>query len=262
MRPRRAISGPSTGLRIVSLSAPRSRPKGLSRAFTLIELLTVIAIVMLIMGLALPNFIEIMRNRKWSAAVGNVQNMIIRARAFATNCRTDASVEFDVQGDNGTRMWLESESNLIETMPDYTTFVNTLRSGSKAGSPEYVFRNSVWAASGGASNGSYNPANTQAMYQYGNTIYYGDNARQSEVVWLGSGMTLDRSGSHSPNFVSWDAPRIGCPYGKDNYPDVRIGPHGALVQSREPTLCFKETGAEQRRSFTVVRCTGRLVSSR
>jgi len=238
------------------------RPWRRRRGFTLIELLTVIGILMLVMGLALPNFIEILRNRKWTAAIGSVQNFITRCRAFATNCRTDASVEFDVQGDNGTRLWLESESNLIETMPDYTTFVNNLRSGTRSGSPEYVFRNSVWAASGGATNGSYNPANTQAVYPYGNTIYYGDNARQSEVVWLGSGMTLDVSPGHSPNFVSWDAARIGCPYGKDAWRDVRIGPHGALVASVEPTLCFKQTGAEQRRNFQVIRCTGRLVPTR
>jgi prepilin-type N-terminal cleavage/methylation domain-containing protein len=236
------------------------RPKRATSGFTLIELLTVIAIIMLIMGLALPNFIEIMRNRRWTEALGTVQNMITRARALATGYRNDMSVEFDVQGDNGTRMWLESEVILIETMPDFSTYVANQVAGSRSSTPYYVFLVSVWAASGGASNGSFNAANTKTVYAYGNMIYYGDNARQSEVVWLGSRMTLDRTGGFSPNFESWDAPRIGCPYGKDGYPDVRIGPHGALVPSIEPTICFKEIGANQRRQYQVVRCTGRLVA--
>ncbi len=97
--------------------------------FTLIEMMTVIAIIMLLMALTLPNFVEMMRGRRWSASLGNIQLMVTRARSFAANARTDAAVEFAINLDNGTRMWVESEVNEIETMPDFSIYVANIRAG-------------------------------------------------------------------------------------------------------------------------------------
>ena len=60
-----------------------SRKDG-KQGFTLIELLAVVAIIILVMALAMPNFVAMLRGRKWAAAVGNIQGMIWRARALAT----------------------------------------------------------------------------------------------------------------------------------------------------------------------------------
>ncbi len=223
--------------------------------FTLIEMLAVIAIIMMVMALALPNFIELMRGRKWASATGNIQLMITRARAFASNNRVDTSVEFNISIDNGTRMWLESEVNQIETMPDIGTFLQFIRDANTSSSADYAFSRTVWLASGGHTDGTYHPEDTQSGSN-------GDNAHQSEEMVLGIGMTIDTTSNRSPDFVNFDAPRAGCPYGKDNYPDVRVGQHGALLQTADPTLCLKEIGQEKRQSFTVVRCTGRLVRPR
>ena len=115
-----------------------------SRGFTLIELLTVVAIMMLVMGMALPNFIAMMKERKWSTAVGNIQNMIWRARAFATNERCDCSVEMQIDNST-TTMWLESESNVIESIPDYDWLQHHL-----GGASAVYWVRSIFYASGGS----------------------------------------------------------------------------------------------------------------
>ncbi len=227
--------------------------------FTLIEMMTVIAIIMLLMALALPNFVEMMRGRKWSAALGNIQLMVTRARSFACNIRTDTAVEFYVTLDNGTKMWLETEDSQIESMPDITTFTNLIQAGNFSEAASWRFMRCNWDAAGGDLSGNYNPANAKVVTFEGG-IFWGDQFKVSEIVSVGSGMTIDIS--RSPNFVSYDAPRAGAPYGKDNYPDVRVGRYGSLVPTLEPTICLKEMGQEKRQAFQVVRCTGRLVRPR
>jgi len=228
--------------------------------FTLIEMLTVIAIIMVVMALALPNFVAMMKDRKWGAAITTIQTLVWRARALATNVRKDFSVEFNVQGDNGTTMWIESEMNQLERIPDLDYFQEQITSG-------YVFQtwilNKIWTPSGGtctSAGGHY--TNFKIDYAKSKPHMYGDNARQSEVVELGSGLTVDDSPGMSPNFVSWDHPTSVTKYGEDLYKDIRIGPNGALIQTRDATICIKQIRAEERRQVQVIRCTGRLIPVR
>lgn len=251
------------------------RPRRQAFGFTLIELLTVIAIMMLVMALALPNFIEIMRNRRWTSAFTNVQAMVTRARAFASTLHADFSVEFNCQ-DNGTAIWIESESNLIETLQ-----------GDPSTSWSYGFKWGEWAAAAGGYGENpgdgvgmlYDPSvgwkpiwppdygfkpEPQAAVGGGSDTnyftYYGDNARQSEVVLIGSGITIDNTPEWSPNFISWDMlVQHSCRFGKDPYPDIRVNMTGALVQPLEPVICFRQVNSDQRRRLQVVRCTGRLI---
>jgi hypothetical protein len=101
-------------------------------------------------------------------------------------------------------------------------------------------------------NITYNPALAQA-----NKL--ADNTKQSEVIWLHM-ITVDRA--RCSNFVSWDDPHSVECYGGDEYPDIRIGTNGALVQTRDPVICLKIRDAEERRWVTVVRCTGRVLPTR
>ena len=113
--------------------------------FTMIEMLTVIVIIMLVMALALPDFVHMMKERKWGAAIANIQAMVMRTRALATNVRQDFSVEFNIQGDNGTTMWIESKNNDLETIPDLWTLEHEV--GGYA--PIYGFMTTVFQDAGG-----------------------------------------------------------------------------------------------------------------
>jgi len=267
-----------------------------SLGFTLIEMLTVITIIMVVMALALPNFVAMMRDRRWSAAIANIQGMVLRARAFATNVRKEFSVEFNIQPDNGTTMWLESEDNYMEHIPDLNKY--QYDHGGISGLGDFV--DNVFKKSGGrAERLTSSPWGLQYCFCYAcgrifyvppdstspeicpscggvHTIYrfelyvnisydgsksdpayYGDNAKESEDVPLSRSITIDLT--RSRYFISWDAPSATYPYGRDPYPDIRIGTNGALVETNDPVICLKERHAEERRAVSVVRCTGRLI---
>ena len=275
----------------------RRHAPGVRRAFTLIELLVVIAIIMAIMGMALPNFVAMTKERKWTAAFTDIQGLVWRARALATNARKDMSVEFSCQGDNGTWMWLESESNLVERLPNLDWLQHNLGGG---GAIAWILFGE-WNAAGGSFKWCkyelkcskcgyswvlYSPASpagdcpncgaTDYPYVDYASYYYdirpnpnapsvsssGDNARQGEIIKMGGSLTVDDSSSASPDFINWDAPGSVRVYGWDNYKDLRIATNGALVQTREPTICVRQIDGTERRKWLVVRCTGRLVSTR
>jgi len=264
------------------------------RGFTLIEMLTVIGIMMLVMALALPNFIAMMKNRKWSTAIANVQGMVMRARALATNRRTDYSVEFYISSseDNGTTMWLESEVNDIERVPDLLELQREI--GGNAGIRYFL---SSFRAAGGSyksfwtectccncgfkwnyTSGSWQvcPKCKKSGWKYPHqhaSYYYdfqynpedawegslGDNAHQSEYVELGSGVTI--ATAKCRYFLNWDAKNAVECYGYDDTRDVRVGTNGALVQTLDPVICLKEKGMKNYRAIQVVRCTGRVISA-
>lgn len=262
--------------------------------FTMIELLTVIAILILLAAMALPNFVEMMRGRRWSAAVSDLQTMVMRARALATNVRSDFSVEFLIQNGNGdnqtTTMWLESEVNDIERTPDLFELQHEL--GGQAPLRYFItgafyqsggrytdgWRESVcttcgrrWTWTSGSAlcpgcgnTGPWNYPIVTRTYYYNITYNssltsvssYGDNARQSDITRLGLRMTIDLP--RCRDFVSWDSRNSVAAYGYDEYPDIRIGTNGALIQTREPVICIKDVDTGIRRAITVVRCTGRV----
>ncbi len=237
----------------------RRRSPGARRAFTIVELLAVIAIMMVVMALALPNFIAMSRQRKWTTALADTQGLVWRARAISTNVRKDTAVEFDLQGDCGTWMWVESESNLIERLPDLDWLQHNLGGG---GAIAWILFGE-WNDSGGTftwsspwyTNMTINPANTRPQN-------YGDNAKQTEVLKIGGSLTIDDSATASPGFINWDSPQSVRTYGSDKYKDIRIAPNGALVQTADPTICFRMIRGDEFRRVQVVRCTGRLVPVR
>ncbi len=265
------------------------------KAFTLIELLAVIGIIVLVMSMALPGMSAMMRAKKWSAALSNVQAMVTRARALATGVRTDFSVEFRIR-DNGTVMWLESEVNDIERIPDLMElqremggsapiryFLNTFySSGGRYKSMLYEVRclecGKEWSYKSGG--GSYKPCPgcgregwtfQPEVHSYYYDITYdpdlafdgalADNARQSEIVLLAPSVTIDRTKCR--NFFSWDAKdSVEC-YGYDEYPDIRVGVNGALMQTVEPVIALQygigRTNLKEWRGIRVIRCTGRVI---
>jgi len=266
-------------------------------------MLTVITIIMLVMALALPNFLQMMNDRKWSAAVGNLQGMIMRARALATNARTtsssyqyyaDFSVEFDIE-DDGTKMWLESESNDMERIPDLWVlqhelgggaairyFLNTFRNSGGSYSNTLItelrcgFCNYEWTGGGSSTpcprcgkGGNWKYNHVVGSY-YTNIAYnpagastssYNDNARQSDYVPL-YGTEITISVPRSRHFINWDSRTAVECYGYDDTPDIRVGVNGALVQTYDPVICLRQSGTENVKAIQVVRCTGRVIPAR
>jgi len=270
------------------------RTRGSRRGgFTLIEMLTVIAIIMLVMAIALPNFFEMMRARRWNRAVSTIQSMIMRARALATNERKDMAVEFDIRGTDGATMWVESEQPVLERIPDLDVLQHQLGGGGAI----YWIR-SLWHAAGGTdkwpkyewkcnlcgrewtgydsslrfpcpgcgeSEWPYYPQQLSFYYDFQLTgtpqdYRYGDNARQTEVVDVGKSMTLDTTNGRSVHFINWDSPTAVECYGYDDTLDIRIGPNGALVQTLDPILCIMQREDGEYKRIQVVRCTGRLTN--
>ena len=225
--------------------------------FTLIEMLTVIAIIILVMAMALPNFVAMLQQQRWRAAAGNIQYMIWRARALATNVRKDFSVEFDIQGDSGTWMWLESEMNTLERLPDLDDLQDHM--GSRY-TFYYGILSPMWYPSGGTCSqdgGRY--TNFQIDYANSKAHQYGDNARQSEIVEVGHGLTVDDGPGMSRNFFNWDGPTSVKNYGEDSHRDIRIGTNGSLMQSRSPVICLREKEGTNVRRIEVNRVTGRIL---
>ena len=236
------------------------------KGFTLIELLAVISIIVLVMSMALPNFVTIMKGQKWAAAISNIQRMVWRARALATNIRKDMSVEFDIDPDKGTRMWVESEAQALERIPDLVLVQETIASGEGykmyPGSAIQGLVN-LWRDAGGTcewKDGYY--VNFQINQADTRDYRYGDNSRQTEVVAVGTGLTIDTAPLVSPNFINWDAQASVKWAGDDEHRDIRISPSGSLVQTRDPTLCIVQIRGKERRRVRVIRCTGRLVPAR
>jgi hypothetical protein len=250
----------------------RNQLRRAGRAFTLIELLTVIAIIMVVAALAVPNFVTMMKSQKWVTATASLQGMIMRARALAANVRQDMAVEFIDQPDNGTRMWVESKSNFWERIPPLSDLQVIL--GAVYGYGDYRtiswIMNSEWIAAGGDApghhqNGSdplraYTNVGPDQLPAHGVTASYGDKAYQSETVALAAGLYVDET--NSPNFINWNSwTSVRC-YGGDNTNDIRIGTNAALVQPLEPVLCIRQIGGTEFKKVQVIRCTGRLIPAR
>ena len=251
-----------------SRSAHRDSP-----GFTLIELLTVIAIMCMVAALAVPGFVAMMESQKWTTAIDNLQWMIWQARSLASNCRKDVSVEFDIDAEEGTWMWLESEEQLIERIPDLEELQLATSGGvgySSQASASISWLCTLWTRAGGTyerenrGGGTYDTyyVNFQINQENARAGQFGDNARQTEPVYLAEGLTIDPSEEASPGFINWDSAQSVVWKGDDEYKDIRIGPSGSLVQSTEPEICIMQIDRGERLMVRVVLCTGRVLRVR
>ncbi|KPJ53552.1 MAG: hypothetical protein AMS16_05230 [Planctomycetes bacterium DG_58] len=229
-------------------------------AFTLVELLAVIAIIMLVMALALPNFSSMVRSQRWAAASGALQNALLRCQTYAVNDRQDHAIEICLDEDNTTQYFrLEVESALLESICELNTYyrdqceyyymrmpVDWLRTFKNAGGQVLNPPDHPW--------GAY--PNTRFAYdgpRYDISSPWDpktkDNLKIDEDIRLPHSIRIDFQASTQltnydppPNRVS-DTPQ----YGWDYTPDLRINMAGVLVQAKNPEVVLVNNAGEHMR---------------
>jgi len=223
-----------------------------SRGMTLIELLAVIAIIMLVMALALPNFAAMLRSQRWAAASTAVQNALRRCRAYAMNGRRDHAIEICTDADNETQYFrIETESAVLESLPELNAYY--------ADQCGYLFYklpvdwDRIFRAGGGEvlnDTTAHYYVNEQLRFVYDgpkedvdgwswrvpNRVK--DNLLVDDEIVLPHGIRVDFDASQ--RLVNYDARPHGVldrpQYGWDDTMDLRLNIAGVLVQTQNPEI--------------------------
>jgi len=130
----------------------KQQPTATKRAgFTLVELLTVIALIITIAALAVPNFAAMIREHHWTAAIGAMQAAIMRAKAYAVNDEIDYAVEFYTDEYNVSYLRIEAESAYLEHIPNleqYLALSDTLLAMPLGWYHAFMSRRDAWGPDG------------------------------------------------------------------------------------------------------------------
>ena len=119
--------------------------------FTLVELLTVIALIVIIAAVAVPNFASMIREQRWTSAIGSIQTAIMRARTYAVNEELDYAVEFCTDKDGATYLRIEAESAYLEHVPNLKQYINLVSSFlavPDGWTQAFLARRDAWGADG------------------------------------------------------------------------------------------------------------------
>ena len=240
------------------------------RAFTLIEMLAVIAIIMVVVGLALPNFSTMMRHQRWISAISTLETVVRRCRTFAINEKRDYSVEICVDDDNATQYFrIEVESALLETIPHLYLYFKDQCDFEPTRLP--VDWRLTFEAAGGEVTDYYGWRRCpEARFRYEGPIYevdaqpWGvdqrikDNLLVDDSNALPHGITIDFGAC--VNLANFDCPPRSPnhlpQYGWDYTNDLRFDARGTLVQTRNPEIVLEDRRRERVR-LQILRSTGR-----
>jgi prepilin-type N-terminal cleavage/methylation domain-containing protein len=247
----------------------RSRARG----FTLIELLAVIAIIVLVMALAVPNFASMIRAQRWQAAISALQNALFRTRTYAVNERYDHSIEFcESEGEERQQYFrIECESAFLEGIPELNNYLhNVVRSYIHRLPIDWynTFKNSRGVVQGYVDQGTW-LAQPSVRFVYNGPIEdvdrYGlkDNLKVDDHIFLPHDIKVDFK--QSKNLINYDkkpeSDQDSPQYGWDETPDLRFNVAGVLIQARNPEVVLvKESRRPEQEHIRlqVLRSTARL----
>ena len=255
--------------------------------FTLIEMLTVIAIILVVAALALPNFWEMIRQQRWNAASSAFQIALMRCRSWAISERRDHSVELCISPDDNEQQYLriEVESSLLESIAELNSYF-------KDQCNYYYMRLPVdWLGAFVAGGGTVQNYAAHPWGQYPDMrfVYSGpvvvgpgatapapgwrtasggdwrineqirDNLLVDDEIFLPHGILVNYA--KSTNLMNFDAPPTteNClpQYGWDYTKDLRFDQRGTLVQAKNPEIVLEDRAGEMIQ-FQVLRSTGRI----
>ena len=244
-------------------------PGARHRAFTLIEVLTVIAIIIMVFALAVPNFVAMLQSQRWAAASGALHNALMRCRSYALNERQDHSVEICVDTDNASQyLRIEVESAALESIPNLNVYWSDIDfwPGLLPVGWERTFMDA-----GGAIVNKWPNRWTKwphAEFRYDGPKYdvsspwdpkTKDNLKVDDQIRLPHAIKVDFDASQ--HLMNYDKPPKDLSdmpqYGWDCTPDLRFNMAGVLVQAQNPEIVLVNKAGEQRR-LQVLRSTGRV----
>ena len=242
--------------------------------FTLIEMLTVIAIIIVVMALALPNFFELLRAQRWTAASGALQSALLRCQSWAINTRRDHAVEICFEDDNAEQyLRIEVESALLESIEELNSYyqyqcdyyymrmpIDWLQAFRSGGGTIVNPPAHPWGAYP-ETRFSY-PTTPQLevnQYDWGIDSRIKDNLLVDDEIVIPHGIFINFGAS--TNLMNYDKkPKTSNDmpqYGWDETRDLRFDSRGTLVQSRNPELVLENPDGE-RMALQVLRSTGRV----
>ena len=121
------------------------------RGFTLVELLAVMGLIILVVAMAVPNFASMVREQRWSAAVGQLQNAVLRVKTYCIAARYDHSIEFCQDARGVYYLRLEAESALLERIPNlanYYAMVGGFQNFPEGWEDVFMAKRNAWGSDG------------------------------------------------------------------------------------------------------------------
>ena len=247
---------------------------------TIIELLTVIAIIVAIVALAVPNFSSMVRSQRWAAATASVQNVLYRCQSFAVNSRRDQAIEICTHVDNSAQYFrIETESALLESIPELNNYfrlhceyyymrlpqdwVRTFQNGGgEVNNPHEQPWPPEWEVQSHDTSFEYEGPRydvDRASVDHPGSPRTQDNLKVDDHIWLPHSITVDFGASKF--LTNYDKPPESAndvpQYGWDETEDLRFNVIGVLVQAQNPEIVLKDTMGEHMR-LQILRSTVRV----
>ncbi len=176
--------------RKIGVTQKGSTYRNRSKAFTLIELLIVIAIILILIAIALPNFLEAQIRAKVVRAKSEIRTLGIAMESYFLDFKTyPAETEGDIRSRNEAGLyWLTSPIAYMTSMPD-DPFAGTTQNGRRVFETGGVER-ADWPCIGTCME-------TWVIYSSGPSEQSEPAIRSSDPHWSDTG--------HQPNIVSYSA---------------------------------------------------------
>lgn len=121
------------------------------RAFTLVELLAVMGLIILVAAMAVPNFASMIREQRWSSAVGQLQNAVLRVKTYCVAKRYDHAIEFCQDARGVYYLRLEAESAFLERIPNlanYYAMVGGFQNFPEGWRDVFMAKRNAWGSDG------------------------------------------------------------------------------------------------------------------